>query len=116
MIISRKPHLSEVLVHFKNKNGAFHSPRMFSMFGKHSTRFFIFAWLALLLFEAVWAGCPNSCNGNGYCFQSKCVCFDGFGYSPDCSQRTCPAGPAWADKAYAVDQAHTNVSAIADKG
>eukprot|EP00617_Octactis_speculum_P017428 CAMPEP_0185770852 /NCGR_PEP_ID=MMETSP1174-20130828/61538_1 /TAXON_ID=35687 /ORGANISM="Dictyocha speculum, Strain CCMP1381" /LENGTH=513 /DNA_ID=CAMNT_0028456465 /DNA_START=132 /DNA_END=1669 /DNA_ORIENTATION=+ len=66
-------------------------------------------WLSLLyLIPAVNAQCPNSCSGRGTCGDNNvCDCFDGFEYSADCSQRTCPSAPAWADKAYATDLAHT---------
>ena len=35
----------------------------------------------------------------------RCSCFDGYG-GPDCSQRECPKGRAWADIAVDVDVAH----------
>mmetsp|Transcript_5521 Transcript_5521/g.12283 ORF Transcript_5521/g.12283 Transcript_5521/m.12283 type:complete len:399 (+) Transcript_5521:282-1478(+) len=58
----------------------------------------------------VMAQCPNSCSGHGTCGSgSVCNCFAGWQYAADCSERTCSMGPAWADKAYAADTAHTDV-------
>ncbi|KAH7467171.1 Tenascin [Phytophthora ramorum] len=47
----------------------------------------------------------NNCNGHGRCdaLTKTCECYQGYGASsditdyrsPDCSLRTCPAGPAW---------------------
>ena len=48
----------------------------------------------------------NFCSGHGRCVNNEfCVCDDGWGgqndisiyKAPDCSLRTCPSGPAWAD-------------------
>ncbi|GMI56738.1 hypothetical protein ScalyP_jg5472, partial [Parmales sp. scaly parma] len=58
----------------------------------------------------VKAACPNSCNLHGTCgTNGVCSCFTGWDFAVDCSQRTCPSGPAWADKAYATDAAHSMV-------
>ena len=41
--------------------------------------------------------CPNSCSGHGLCDAwHVCHCADTY-QGADCSQRTCPYGPAWAD-------------------
>ena len=66
----------------------------------------------LVLYSIAWrtveAICANGCSGHGTCGQNNvCTCFSGWnGGAADCSYRTCPSGPAWADKAYATDQAH----------
>ena len=78
--------------------------------------------------------CPNMCSGNGDCgADNVCQCYDGYDFAADCSMRafwancgdsppfllamtgcetaftgTCPYGVAWADKAYALDKAHTS--------
>lgn len=54
------------------------------------------------------AACANACSGHGTCGQNNiCTCFEGWnGGAADCSFRTCPTGPAWADKAYETDKAH----------
>ena len=58
----------------------------------------------------VVAQCPNACSGHGTCGTgSVCNCFSGWEYAADCSERTCSNGPAWADKAYAADTAHSMV-------
>jgi hypothetical protein len=70
------------------------------------------AWVAavLLLAPSVFAVCPNYCSGHGSCgSENTCSCNDGWDFAADCSLRTCPTAPAWADKAYAVDTAHTEV-------
>ncbi|KAJ1460038.1 hypothetical protein M885DRAFT_510612 [Pelagophyceae sp. CCMP2097] len=56
------------------------------------------------------------CNGHGTCVtdQDYCECYEGWGAKTDvattrnhdCSQRTCPGGPAWADVPTEVDTAH----------
>lgn len=58
----------------------------------------------------------NNCSGHGTCdYDSRtCQCFDGWGSasdvsylkSPDCSQRSCPAGKAWVDMPVSPNQAH----------
>jgi EGF-like domain len=63
--------------------------------------------LLILLQNIVQGACPNDCNGRGYCTpENKCICGNGF-TAPDCSQLTCPSGPAWVDKAYAKNKAHS---------
>jgi len=63
---------------------------------------------ALVFFPLVAGQCPNMCSGHGDCgAENVCSCFDGFDYAPDCSLRTCAYGAAWADKAYAIDRAHS---------
>lgn len=58
----------------------------------------------------------NNCNGHGRCnyATSTCDCDAGWGaatdvtlyHSPDCSQRTCPAGKAWGDVPTSANKAH----------
>ncbi|GMI18817.1 hypothetical protein TrLO_g6161, partial [Triparma laevis f. longispina] len=68
----------------------------------------LFLLLLLLLPPSTLSSCPNNCAGHGTCgVGGVCTCFSGFGYSADCSLRTCPTGPAWADKAYSPDSAHS---------
>jgi hypothetical protein len=61
------------------------------------------------------AKCPNFCSGHGDCDEaSTCTCYDGWlGGAVDCSQRNCPNGPAWADRPYAVGEAHQAVECSA---
>ncbi len=61
-----------------------------------------------LLWRHADAACANGCSGHGTCGQNNiCSCFTGWDAgAADCSFRTCPTGPAWADKAYATDSAH----------
>ncbi|GMI35358.1 hypothetical protein TeGR_g3805, partial [Tetraparma gracilis] len=62
----------------------------------------------LLLAPLASAACANGCSGHGTCGAGGvCSCFAGFTGAPDCSLRVCPTGPAWADKAYATDSAHS---------
>eukprot|EP01040_Poterioochromonas_malhamensis_P010427 gene10427-11344_t len=77
-------------------------------------------WLLLLnfVFQTVVGDCSaqNDCNGHGACQTStnKCLCYDGWGSendisfykAPDCSQRVCPAGKAWADIPTSATTAH----------
>ena len=57
---------------------------------------------------AVYSACPNSCSGHGTCnVESICDCFGGWDYSADCSKRSCAFGPAWAIKAFTMNQAHS---------
>ena len=59
--------------------------------------------LALSVFPRARAACPNLCSGHGQCgAESVCSCHDGWGYTADCSLRTCPEGPAFADKAVSL--------------
>ncbi|KAJ1435282.1 hypothetical protein B484DRAFT_325589, partial [Ochromonadaceae sp. CCMP2298] len=62
----------------------------------------------VLALSTVVARCPNSCSGHGSCGAANiCTCYPQWdGGAADCSQRICPQGPAWADKAYAADFAH----------
>lgn len=58
----------------------------------------------------------NYCNGHGTCvtLESTCDCFDGWGSPadislykrPDCGNRVCPSGRAWADVATTTTTAH----------
>ncbi|CAM9265573.1 unnamed protein product, partial [Heterosigma akashiwo] len=49
--------------------------------------------------------CANNCNNQGTCVDRVCECYTGF-QGADCSERTCPFGPAWADQATKTDTAH----------
>ena len=58
----------------------------------------------------------NDCNGHGTCSNktSTCDCYQGWGAStdityhraPDCTARTCPSFPAWADLPTSASSAH----------
>lgn len=65
--------------------------------------------LLLVLFlhsQSVKAACHNDCNRKGTCGPwGNCICFEGW-EGNDCSRRPCPKGPALADVAYALDEAH----------
>jgi hypothetical protein len=64
--------------------------------------------LGALMLPPATTQCPNSCSGHGECGANNvCDCFDGYDVAADCSMRRCPYGVAWADKAYALDKAHT---------
>mgnify|MGYP000229642973 CR=1 FL=1 len=58
--------------------------------------------------------CPTDsekriCSSHGTCgSDSTCTCFTNWDYSADCSQRTCPYGTAWFDKATADNVAHAD--------
>lgn len=75
----------------------------------------ISSWLLLQTIDAVCVAL-NNCNGHGRCnyITSSCVCDSGWGAStdialyrsPDCSQRTCPAGKAWGDVPTSATKAH----------
>ena len=72
-----------------------------------SCRFGIF-FSQTFYYIVLTSSCPNSCTGHGSCSSGGiCSCFTGWDYSVDCSLRTCPEGPAWSDKAYAHDTAHS---------
>eukprot|EP00606_Chrysophyceae_sp_TOSAG23-5_P001573 GSChrysophyteH2.ASY1.ANO1.1362.1 assembled CDS len=62
----------------------------------------------LSVLKGAEAACANGCSGHGTCGQNNiCTCFTGWDAgAADCSFRSCPTGPAWADKAYATDSAH----------
>lgn len=67
----------------------------------------ILAWLPFC--SSLGGRCVKGCNGHGKCDNTDvCKCIADYnGGAPDCSWRTCPKGRAWADKAYAVDKAHS---------
>jgi hypothetical protein len=74
--------------------------------------------LVVLLFAQIEAGfrCPNSCSGHGRCDpENVCRCIDEY-TAPDCSQRTCPNGTSWADKARGVADAHYGGAECSDRG
>ena len=51
--------------------------------------------------------CHKGCNGHGKCSNDDvCHCQAGWDTLIDCSQRRCPSGVAWADKAQSLDSAH----------
>ena len=69
---------------------------------------FVSLWLSLLVLE-VQGRCANNCNGNGVCDKySRCICHRGY-MGGDCSLRTCPVAPAWADIPYGTDLAHAEI-------
>ena len=75
--------------------------------GRRAGPLALLVWLALQ--QAAVAQCPNMCSGHGECgAENVCQCEAGYDVAPDCSLRTCPYGVAWADKAYAVDEAHSS--------
>ena len=59
--------------------------------------------------------CPTDsedriCSSHGSCgSDSTCTCFTNWDYAADCSQRTCPSGTAWFDKATSDNVAHASV-------
>lgn len=61
---------------------------------------------------SVYGGCPNHCNGNGYCNEyDQCHCNRGIdGYTQwigaDCSKRTCPMGYAWVGSVVSANNVH----------
>jgi hypothetical protein len=61
--------------------------------------------LVALALARLAVACPNGCSGAGYCAMRTCTCYAGF-MGADCSLRTCPKGPAWADEPSSVDVAH----------
>lgn len=62
------------------------------------------------------AHCPNFCNGHGECENiAKCSCWSRW-TGGDCSKRKCPAGPAWADHATAIDTAHAASTECSNRG
>lgn len=77
---------------------------------QHITNVYTLVWcLFIVIFTtAVYSACPSSCSGHGTCnIESTCDCFEGWDYSADCSKRSCALGPAWADKAFTMNQAHS---------
>merc|ERR1740130_226312 len=84
----------------------------------------LLACLTLLQLGSVTGDGPcqqlNNCNGHGTCTSRTkvCDCLEGWGAStdtpampmkPDCSERMCKMGKAWADLATATDTAHALV-------
>ena len=66
--------------------------------------------------------CPSNsedriCSSHGTCgSDSTCSCFTNWDYSADCSQRTCPTGTAWFDKATADNVAHSSDTECSNAG
>lgn len=73
--------------------------------------------LLLIHFGGSHAGCADLkyCNGHGQCNGSKCYCYEGWDYSLDCSQRTCPHDASWADMPDVDGNAHKSAE-CSDKG
>ena len=71
----------------------------------------------ICLLRRVQAGCVdlNYCNGHGQCSGSKCRCYEGWDYSLDCAQRTCPHDASWADLPDVEGNAHKSAE-CSDKG
>lgn len=86
-----------------------------SSFSRHLWAWLVIVlWFSLFVFE-VEGRCANNCNGNGICDKySRCICHKGY-MGGDCSLRTCPVAPAWADIPYGTDLAHAD-SECSNKG
>ena len=57
----------------------------------------LISWSSVVKARERYSPCPNSCSGHGLCDAwHVCHCADTY-QGADCSQRTCPYGPAWAD-------------------
>ncbi|CAM9333547.1 unnamed protein product, partial [Phaeothamnion confervicola] len=70
----------------------------------------VFATFVALCIPSVFSNCYNFCSGHGECnSDSQCECDDGWGYAADCSLMDCPTAPAWADKASAGNEAHSEM-------
>ena len=70
----------------------------------------VLAYLFLFCVAQTECACPLNtqgvCSAHGKCKINTCECFSGWNHVADCSQRTCPYGKAWFDKAKSEDQAH----------
>ena len=82
----------------------------------------------LVVVLGVAAACPHGhlnellCSGHGRCAENvapgvdeTCDCDDGF-VGPECGQRACPAGRAWADYATANNTAHARHFECSNQG
>ncbi|KAJ1434514.1 hypothetical protein B484DRAFT_285800, partial [Ochromonadaceae sp. CCMP2298] len=62
--------------------------------------FLLHIWLAS-------AACPNDCSKRGRCDnENQCVCEELYTRAADCSQKVCPYGVSFSDKAYEINKAH----------